>query len=267
MTDQSVEHDAKAPESPAASTATPAAGGSTATAAGGSTRAEPEATAGVSETGTEPSTPATTSSRVEGGTSNGEDAGGDAAENRDAGARVGDDRDSGDDAGDDQKVSAEEKKASADEFAKEHDPAKHDIGAGEEARQRGDWTADEPDGRVWDDEGNLVEVISSTDPAGSDGSDGSAGGDTKPDDHLAKSDPVAGGRRTSSLDEVRDGGYSVGSAAVIEGGAMPLGHPVKAWEDTKTFVMPDDHGYGDAEPGLWFTDPGAARRAGFTHAE
>ena len=35
-----------------------------------------------------------------------------------------------------------------------------------------------------------------------------------------------------------------GSAAPIDGGAVPLGHPVKAWEDTKTFVAPDHAKYG-----------------------
>ena len=56
------------------------------------------------------------------------------------------------------------------------------------------------------------------------------------------------GRRTSSLDEIRDGGYGVGSAATIDDGAVPLGHPVKAWEDTKTYVTPDHAKYGEAEP-------------------
>lgn len=72
-------------------------------------------------------------------------------------------RDSGDsgDSGD----SEEAKRASAEEFGRQHDPAKHDIAAGEESRQRGDWTADEPDGRVWDAEGNLVEATSIGQPA------------------------------------------------------------------------------------------------------
>lgn len=46
----------------------------------------------------------------------------------------------------------------ADQFAREHDPAQHDVSAGEEFRQRGDWTADEAGGeQVWDADGNLVE--------------------------------------------------------------------------------------------------------------
>ena len=71
------------------------------------------------------------------------------------------------------------------------------------------------------------------------------------------------GPRTSSLDEIRDGGYGVGSAATIDDGAVPLGHPVKAWEDTKTFVTPDHAKYDEAEPHLWFADEHAAQRAGF----
>ena len=55
----------------------------------------------------------------------------------------------------------------------------------------------------------------------------------------------------------------MGSAATIDDGAVPLGHPVKAWEDTKTFVTPDHAKYGDAEPHLWFADEHAAQRAGF----
>jgi hypothetical protein len=77
------------------------------------------------------------------------------------------------------------------------------------------------------------------------------------------SDSADEGPRTSSLDEIRDGGYGVGSAATIDDGAVPLGHPVKAWEDTKTFVTPDHPKYGEAEPHLWFADEYAAQRAGF----
>ena len=170
----------------------------------------------------------------------------------------------------------EARTVSAEEFAREHDPVQHDVAAGEELRQRGDWTADEAGGpQVWDADGNLVEGTSPAQPApgteessdanrsgGSGGSDGSDGSDGSGDGD-GEGDRAGGGRRTSSLDEVRDGGYSVGSAALIEGGAMPLGHPVKAWEDTKTFVTPDDPGYDEGEPDLWFTDAGAARRSGF----
>ncbi|HWI33081.1 MAG TPA: hypothetical protein VNS83_02140 [Lapillicoccus sp.] len=72
---------------------------------------------------------------------------------------------------DDDEAASEERQKSAEEFAREHDPAKHDVSAGEEFRQSGDWTADDAGGsQVWDAEGNLVEGSSagqgsSTSPA------------------------------------------------------------------------------------------------------
>ena len=52
----------------------------------------------------------------------------------------------------------EERQKTAEEFAREHDPEKHDVAAGEEFRQEGDWTADDAGGpQVWDSEGHLVE--------------------------------------------------------------------------------------------------------------
>lgn len=137
----------------------------------------------------------------------------------------------------------EESRRKAEEFAAEHDPANHDIAAGEEFRQDGDWTAEDTGGpQVWDSEGALV--------------DGSGPGVAAAGD--------GGGRRVSALEEVRDGGYGIGSAAPIDDGAMPLGHPVKAWEDTKTFVTQDHPGYGDADPHVWFLDAAAAHNAGFS---
>ena len=51
----------------------------------------------------------------------------------------------------------EERQKTAEEFAREHDPEKHDVAAGEEFRQGGDWTADDAGGpQVWDSEGHLV---------------------------------------------------------------------------------------------------------------
>ena len=47
---------------------------------------------------------------------------------------------------------------------------------------------------------------------------------------------------------------------------MPLGHPVKAWHDTKTYLTPDAPGYEDAEPTVWFLDESFAQKAGFTRA-
>lgn len=164
----------------------------------------------------------------------------------------------------------EEQRQAAEEFAKEHDPADHDIEAGSDFRQRGDWTADEAGGaQVWDSEGNLVEGSDPGTITPSDAHEGSASehGSGEPGSSEPGSDEGAGGRRTSSLDEVRDGGYSVGSAAPIEDGAMPLGHPVKAWNDTKTYKAQGHPGYDDAEPEVWFTDERAAQRAGFNPAE
>ena len=147
----------------------------------------------------------------------------------------------------------EERRKSGEEFAREHDPAKHDIAAGEESRQKGDWTADEAGGpQVGDADRNLVEGATPGEP----------GGSHERSDH-DNGDAPADRRRTSALEEVRDGGYGVGSAAIIEDGALPLGHPVKAWEDTNTFATPDHPSYENADPHLWFTDADAAQKAGF----
>jgi len=172
-------------------------------------------------------------------------------------------------AADDEQSEAERQK-SAEEFAAQHDPDKHDVDAGEEFRQPGDWVADEQGPQEWDEEGNLVsgggpgaEAARQSDAAENGGSETSQTSQTSD-----QSAPAAGsGRRVSELGEVRDGGYSVGSAATIDDGAMPLGHPVKGWEDTKSYRTPDQPGYDDAEPHLWFTDPDAAERAGFHRAD
>ena len=59
----------------------------------------------------------------------------------------------------------EERRKSAEDFAREHDPARHDISAGEQSRQTGDWTADEAGGpQVWDADGNLVEGTTPGEP-------------------------------------------------------------------------------------------------------
>ena len=131
--------------------------------------------------------------------------------------------------------SDEDRQAREDAFAAEHDPEQHDLSAGEEFRQAGDWTAE--DGKLTADD-----VVSG---------DGEGGVD---------------GRRLSSVDEIRDGGYGVGSAAPIEDGAMPLDHSVKAWEDTKTYLVQGEHGYDGVDPDVWFLDDRSAERAGFDHA-
>ncbi len=151
----------------------------------------------------------------------------------------------------------------ADQFAREHDPAQHDVSAGEEFRQRGDWTADEAGGeQVWDADGNLVEGAEpGVGPAVGSG-DASRGGPDGDEDPGSSPD----GRRVSRFEEVIDGGYSVGSAAPIDDGAMPLGHPVKAWEDSKTYATPDDSSYAQSDPHVWFTDSEVAEQCGFRHA-
>ena len=126
-----------------------------------------------------------------------------------------------------------------------HDSGQHDVAAGEEFRQRGDWTQEDAGGpQVWDSDGNLV-----------------AEGEGAQEFSSAGAAPVE--RRISELDEVCDGGYGIGSAACLDNGAMPLGHSVKAWQDTMTYVVDGAPGYADAEPHLWFLDETAAQNAGF----
>ena len=120
----------------------------------------------------------------------------------------------------------------------------------------GDATGTEDGAEQMDAEGAAQaqggEVSSDGGSADGSASDGSEGGWT---------------RRTSDLDEVRDGGYGVGSAATFEDRAMPLGHPVKAWEDTRTFVDESHPAYDEAEPHVWFADTEAAERAGFRRVD
>jgi hypothetical protein len=74
-------------------------------------------------------------------------------------------------------------------------------------------------------------------------------------------------RRISELHEVVDGGFGIGSAAVLADGAQPLGHPIKANLDTKTYQDLHSPWYDDTEPDVWFLDAGFAERAGFRRAE
>lgn len=147
-----------------------------------------------------------------------------------------DSSDEDDEGGEDPRFeSDEDRQAREDAFAAEHDPEQHDLSAGEDFRQAGDWTAE--DGKLTADD----------DVSG----DGEGGVD---------------GRRLSSVEEIRDGGYGVGSAAPIDDGAMPLDHSVKAWEDTKTYLVQGEHGYDGVDPDVWFLDDRSAERAGFDHA-
>ena len=132
----------------------------------------------------------------------------------------------------DQRETDEEARQRAEEFAREHDPADHDIAAGEEFRQEGDWVAEDGE----------PQQLATDVPAHQSGGAGEASGE-----------------------EIRDGGHGWGSAAPREDGSMPEGHPVKAWHDTMTYVLPDEDGY-QADPHECFVDAETAERAGFRHA-
>ena len=73
-------------------------------------------------------------------------------------------------------------------------------------------------------------------------------------------------RRISDFDELRDGGFGVGSAAPLDDGAQPLDHPVQGHRASMSFHLPGDPGYDTAEPDVWFYDERAAERAGFRRA-
>ena len=188
-----------------------------------------------------------------GDVSAGEDSGEDVAA---AGDGAGSDDE--DDDGPDEEEQAAEEERRREEFAREHDPADHDIAAGEEFRQPGDWTADEDGPQQLETERSMVAAgaSGSTSESG-DGGEGGHGGDEADGEGLGAGDD--GG------EEIRDGGHGWGSAAPVEGGGTPPGHPVKAWHDTMTYVLPDEEGYG-ADPHECFVDGETAERAGFRHA-
>lgn len=73
--------------------------------------------------------------------------------------------------------------------------------------------------------------------------------------------------RVSDLHEVVNGGFGIGSAAPISDGAQPLGHPIKANLDTKTYQDLHSPWYAQTRPDVWFLDVGFAERAGFHRAE
>ncbi|MEX1908146.1 hypothetical protein L6241_07535 [Janibacter sp. Y6] len=185
-------------------------------------------------------------------------------------SRASGDDDADDDAGDDPRVeSDEERRAREEAFAAEHDPDDHDVAAGEEFRQAGDWTAET--GKLTEDDVTSGED-SSEDGSGTE-AQGSAQHDDTPHDGTQHEDTQHGeqergvdGRRVSSVEEIRDGGYGVGSAAPLDDGAVPLDHTVKAWEDTRTYLVPGEEGYDGANPHVWFLDDRSAERAGFDHA-
>ncbi|WP_298890634.1 hypothetical protein [uncultured Serinicoccus sp.] len=158
----------------------------------------------------------------------------------------GSETDADDASGDPREESEEETRRRQEEFAREHDPADHDVDAGEEFRQPGDWTADEDGPQELETDRSLLAATGSS--------------------TTAEGGAVEGGADDgSSEEEIRDGGHGWGSAAPRADGAAPEGHPVKAWHDTMTFVLPDEEGY-DAEAHECFVDGETAERAGFRHA-
>ena len=116
------------------------------------------------------------------------------------------------------------------------------------------------------------DATASDDATGATASDDATGATASDDatDATASDDTgstAAEGRRVSGFDELRDGGFGVGSAAPLDDGAQPLDHPVAAYRDTMTYRLPGDTGYESAEPHVWFYDEGAAERNGFRRSE
>ncbi len=83
--------------------------------------------------------------------------------------------------------------------------------------------------------------------------DGPAAEETDPTPHRVSDD----------LGLVRDGGYGVGSAAPLDDGAQPLGHPVKGSRASMTYDEPGGPAYATFPVDVWFTDAEAAERSGF----
>ncbi|MFL6168631.1 MAG: hypothetical protein ACJ711_03070 [Ornithinibacter sp.] len=99
--------------------------------------------------------------------------------------------------------------------------------------------------------------------ASGDGTASGRAGTTAPGD---AGTPASAARRVSAFEEIRDGGFGVGSAAPLDGGAQPLDHPVQGYRDM-TYRAPGDRGYDAGEPDVWFYDEGAAQRSGFRRAD
>lgn len=128
---------------------------------------------------------------------------------------------------------------------------------------------DDTDAAADTDDADGEAVVARADEGSDDASHHTASGDeqgeaTSATNAETTAEATSEGRRISGFDEVSDGGYGLGSAAPIADGAQPLGHPVKAWHDRKSFVGPDDEGYDGSEPDVWFYSADAARRAGFS---
>lgn len=70
-------------------------------------------------------------------------------------------------------------------------------------------------------------------------------------------------RETSSFEEVRDGGYGVGSAAPVWDRVMPLGHPIKGTTHHMEYFVPGGQWYEQVVADVWFTDEETAVRFGY----
>lgn len=66
---------------------------------------------------------------------------------------------------------------------------------------------------------------------------------------------------------VVDGGWSVGSAAPLEDGCMPLGHPIKGVYSLGIYQVPGSDWYDMTVPDVWFMDEESAQRAGFRRGD
>jgi hypothetical protein len=134
--------------------------------------------------------------------------------------------------------------------------------AGERTEEERDWGSDE--GRMLDENRERGDRLAADRESLGD----QAPADTTDEgDHGSSDAPAMTGRRVSEFHEIRDGGFGVGSAAPLEDGAQPMGHPIAAHRDSMTFRGPGDAGYDDSQPDVWFYDEGAAEQAGFRRSE
>ncbi len=139
-----------------------------------------------------------------------------------------------------------------------------------------DWAADEGElleqnsdrgDRLEAERTDLAHEAGDATPApAADSGDPTASGDDGTASDQGAGDTASAGRRISAFEEIRDGGFGVGSAALLDDGAQPLDHPVKGYRDM-TFRAPGDNGYDSAEPDVWFYDEGAAERSGFRRSD
>ena len=142
-----------------------------------------------------------------------------------------------------------------------------------DADRTADAGGDEGDASHWPDGTDRINTTEDgTDEPGTDESGTATGEPRGGDEDQGGQDGAASGgggssRRISAMDEIRDGGFGVGSAAPFEDRAQPLDHPVQAYRDTMTYRTPDAEGYDSAEPDVWFYDEDAARRAGFNPSQ